>query len=79
VLLNGIAADMVSRPDLLDRALVVELPSVPDHKRRLREEIWAELEAARPAVCSGLCWMSCPRGCGAPARSSWKSLRRWPI
>jgi hypothetical protein len=54
VLLTGIAAEMVNRPDLLDRALVVELPTVADHNRRPYAEIWSALEAARPAVLGAL-------------------------
>jgi hypothetical protein len=48
VLLNGIASEMVNRPDLLDRALVLELPNIPDTSRRTREDVWRDLEAVRP-------------------------------
>src|SRR5262249_43059546 len=54
ILLNGIAPEMVSRPDLLDRSLLVELPAIPDDRRRTREEVWAGLVAARPALLGAL-------------------------
>ena len=54
VLVNGISPDMVSRPDLLDRALIVELPAIPDSRRRTKVEVMAELEAARPGILAAL-------------------------
>jgi hypothetical protein len=54
VLLNGIAAEMVCRPDLLDRTLAVELASIPDAQRRTSAEVWGDLEAVRPHVLGAL-------------------------
>jgi hypothetical protein len=54
VLLNGIAGEMVNRPDLLDRALLVELPPIPDTDRRTEEEVKAKLDAARPILLGAL-------------------------
>jgi hypothetical protein len=54
ILVNGIAAEMASRPDLLDRAVAVELPPIPDGRRRLEAEVWPELEAARPRLLGAL-------------------------
>jgi hypothetical protein len=54
ILLNGIAAEMVNRPDLLDRALVIELPAIPDEARRTEEAVWQDLEAKRPLVLGAL-------------------------
>jgi hypothetical protein len=48
-ILNGIG-DVITRPDLLDRALIVNLPAIPKDKRRLEREIYADLEAARPKI-----------------------------
>jgi hypothetical protein len=54
VLLNGIAPEMVSRPDLLDRSLVVELPAISDEGRRTKGEVWGRLNAARPRLLGAL-------------------------
>jgi hypothetical protein len=49
VILNGIT-DVATRPDLLDRALVVSLPPIPEQERRPEAELWREFEQARPAL-----------------------------
>ncbi len=49
VLLNGIEA-LATRPDLLDRAVVLELPPIPEHKRRDERTFWQEFEEARPRL-----------------------------
>ena len=51
--LNAIEA-VVNRPDLVDRALIVELPQIPDERRRPEKEILAEFEQIRPRVLGGL-------------------------
>jgi hypothetical protein len=53
VLLNGIAPEMIHRPDLLDRALLVELPSI-EGQRRTEAEVCKELEEARPRILGAL-------------------------
>ncbi len=53
VILNGIT-DVVSRPDLLDRALIVSLPPIPEEERRPEAELWREFEQARPAILASL-------------------------
>jgi hypothetical protein len=53
VLLNGIT-DVATRPDLLDRALVVSLPPIPDDERRPESELWREFEETRPAILAAL-------------------------
>jgi hypothetical protein len=53
VILNGIT-DVATRPDLLDRALVVSLPPIPDEERRPEAELWREFEQARPALLASL-------------------------
>jgi hypothetical protein len=61
VLINGIASEMLEAPDLLDRTVLVELPSIAD-RRESSEAVWQRLEEARPrllgaildAVASGL-------------------------
>ena len=52
-MLNGIA-DVASRPDLLDRSLVVELPVIPEDKRKTEREIWAEFAEERPGYLGAL-------------------------
>jgi hypothetical protein len=53
VILNGIT-DVATRPDLLDRALIVTLPPIPDEERRPEAELWREFEQARPAILASL-------------------------
>lgn len=53
VLVNGIQ-ELATRSDLLDRALVLTLPTIPDDKRRTEKELWSEFERERPAIFGGL-------------------------
>jgi hypothetical protein len=54
VTLNGIAAEMVNRSDLLDRAMTVALPVIPDTARRTEEDVWQELGQLRPLLLGAL-------------------------
>jgi hypothetical protein len=45
---------MVTRGDLLDRAIVVTLPPVPDDRRRAEADLWTEFEAVRPHLLGAL-------------------------
>ncbi len=49
VILNGIT-DVATRPDLLDRALLINLRPIEKSERREEKEIFRDLEAARPAL-----------------------------
>jgi hypothetical protein len=49
VILTGIE-QVASRGDLIDRALLVSLPAIPEHKRKPESELWAAFEAARPRL-----------------------------
>ena len=49
VILNGIE-NMVSRPDLADRALFLALEAIPEDRRRPQAELWAAFEAERPLI-----------------------------
>ena len=49
VLLNGIES-IVTRPDLADRALFLELEPIPEERRRPEAELWAAFEAERPRI-----------------------------
>jgi len=61
VILNGIE-DIVTRPDLADRAIFLTLEPIPEVCRRSEKDLWAAFNAARPqllgtlleAVCHGL-------------------------
>jgi hypothetical protein len=49
VILNGIE-DIVTRPDLADRALFLTLEPIPDERRRTEAELWAAFELERPRI-----------------------------
>jgi hypothetical protein len=53
VILNGIK-QMVTRPDLLDRALLVTLRPFSGRDRKTEEQLWRELEVARPKIMGAL-------------------------
>lgn len=53
VILTGIDS-VVTRSDLLDRSLVVELPPISSAGRRTEEEIWQAFNAKHPWILGGL-------------------------
>jgi hypothetical protein len=53
VILNGIE-DIVTRPDLADRALFLTLEPIPEEGRRPEQELWAAFEAERPRILGAL-------------------------
>ncbi|OQA06040.1 MAG: hypothetical protein BWY65_02296 [Firmicutes bacterium ADurb.Bin373] len=53
VTVNGID-DVVARHDLLDRALVLTLPVIPDNKRKDEARFWKDFEKARPGIFGAL-------------------------
>src|SRR5712692_123908 len=73
ILLNGIA-EVPTRSDLLDRSLVVDLPRIPDERRKLESDLWPAFELARPAILGALITAaSC-----ALARERTVTLPGWP-
>jgi len=54
VTLNGID-ELLSRPDLTDRALRVALPVIPTENRRSEKDVWAAFEISRPRILGALC------------------------
>jgi hypothetical protein len=46
--------DLATRGDLLDRAIVLTLPAIPEDRRRPEKELWAEYEQARPGLLGAL-------------------------
>ncbi len=53
ILLNGIE-DVISRPDLGDRAIFVTLPAIIEADRRSEAELWREFETVRPRILGAL-------------------------
>src|SRR5262249_9830438 len=53
ILLNGIE-DVVSRPDLGDRAIFLTLPPMGETQRRPESQLWREFEIARPKILGAL-------------------------
>ncbi|WP_288048256.1 hypothetical protein [Acidiphilium sp.] len=49
VILNGIE-DIVTRPDLADRAVFLTLEPIPEERRRPEAELWAAFNAERPRI-----------------------------
>ncbi len=49
VILNGIE-EIVTRPDLADRAVFLTLEPIPEESRRPEAELWAAFEAERPSL-----------------------------
>jgi hypothetical protein len=53
VMLNGIE-DVATRPDLLDRAITLTLPEIPEDKRTDEEGLWKQFEQHRPRILGAL-------------------------
>ena len=53
IILNGIE-DVVTRPDLADRAMFLTLEPIPEERRRPEAEFWAAFEAERPDILGAL-------------------------
>src|SRR5262245_38852418 len=49
MILNGIE-DIVTRPDLADRAILLRLEPIPEECRRPQTELWATFELERPRI-----------------------------
>jgi len=49
VMINGIG-DIADRSDLIDRAVRLTLPTIPEHRRRTEKAIWSEFEELQPAI-----------------------------
>ncbi len=52
-IINGIE-DMVTRPDLADRSLLLTLDPIPDSERRTEAKMWADFESERPKIMGAL-------------------------
>lgn len=49
VMINGIG-EVAERSDLIDRAVRITLPTIPDHERRTERAVWADFEAHRSMI-----------------------------
>jgi hypothetical protein len=49
ILLNGIG-EVTSRPDLMERTVLLTLPPIPKRQRLPEEEFWPRFEEARPRI-----------------------------
>ncbi len=52
--LNGINL-VPSKPDLLDRAVILPLERIPDRQRRTEREFWEQFQAEKPHLIGALC------------------------
>ena len=53
LILNGIE-EIVTRPDLADRAILIALEPISDDRRRPETELWADFEKRRPQILGAL-------------------------
>ena len=76
IILNGIES-IVTRPDLADRALFLELEPIPEERRRPEAELWAAFEAERPRIL-GTLLDAVAKGLAMLPQTRSKSIRAWP-
>ena len=77
ILLNGIE-DVISRPDLGDRAIFLTLASIGEAQRRPESELWREFEIARPRILGALL-DAMVHGLRQWAVFTSRRCRAWPI
>ena len=53
IILNGIE-DVITRPDLADRAIFLTLPHLQEERRRAEKEIWRDFNTAQPRILGAL-------------------------
>jgi hypothetical protein len=75
VILTGID-DVATRPDLAERALQIELETIPDDRRMPERELWHRFEAARPVIFSGIL-MLYPVRSASFRMSDWTRCLEW--
>jgi|SRR3989344_833604 len=49
VVLNGVS-QIINKPDLLDRSIIIGLDRIPDEKRMTEKEVWERFNALKPKV-----------------------------
>jgi hypothetical protein len=53
IILNGIE-DVITRPDLADRAIFLNLPHLQEERRRAEKEMWCDFVSAQPHILGAL-------------------------
>lgn len=53
IMMNGINS-FITRADLLDRAIILELERIPDDQRLPEDELWRKFELERPKILGGI-------------------------
>lgn len=53
IMMNGINS-FITRADLLDRTIILELERIPDDKRLPEDELWQRFEEERPKILGGI-------------------------
>ncbi len=53
IMMNGINP-FITRADLLDRTIILELGRIPDEKRLPEDELWRKFEETRPVILGGI-------------------------
>ncbi|MBA3767342.1 MAG: hypothetical protein H0W99_10205, partial [Acidobacteria bacterium] len=53
ILLNGIE-DVATRPDLLDRTVILQLPEITEERRLKEKDFWERFETTRPQILGAL-------------------------
>jgi hypothetical protein len=53
IILNGIE-EMITRPDLVDRSIILSLKAIPDVQRKSELTFWADFERAHPRILGAL-------------------------
>jgi hypothetical protein len=53
IIVNGIA-DIISRPDLLDRSIILQLPHIPDENRKADVKFWPRFEKKKAGIFGAL-------------------------
>lgn len=53
IILNGIS-DFITRPDLGERSVIINLRPIPEHDRKLESDLWQAFERERPKIFGAL-------------------------
>ncbi|MEZ6130527.1 MAG: hypothetical protein R3C59_17715 [Planctomycetaceae bacterium] len=75
MMLNGIN-ELCTRSDLLDRAICVSLPTIPEHKRTTEASLWKRFEEIRGRTLSVADAVS--QACSARADVRLNHFQEWP-
>jgi hypothetical protein len=77
IILNGIE-EVITRPDLADRAILLMLAPIAERQRRPETALWREFELARPHILGALLDAVCCRMCASGGCRAWLILRSGP-